>query len=121
MFDDLARTDMNLQQLMLSRGFSLRSYRNFVGVLWTRRPDWKAAYLQARSARVLRLGVKLLDTPEEKLIAMGRRGVRRELFMVEKARPVPVRRAEAREACAARALIDPIYGARQRAKRPRSG
>jgi hypothetical protein len=117
MFDDLATGDMNLQQIAMSKGYSLREYRNLVSVIHHRRSDWLAAYRDARAARVLRFRCRLLDTPDEKLSILGRSGINKAKFQIESARPAPVRRAEAKAARAERAARDPLYAAHQRAKR----
>jgi hypothetical protein len=116
-FEELARSDQSLWQIMAARGYSLRAYRNFVSAVWHRRPDWRAAYLLARKARVMRSTTRLLDLDDEQLLALGKSGLRKAMHQVEGTRPMVERRAAAAADRSARAAVDPLYAARLRVKR----
>lgn len=113
-FEDLARTDLTLKEAVLRRGYSLRDYRNFNAMCF-RKPEWRTMYLTARSAKVTRRRTQLLDVSDDQLVSMGRRGISKAAFAVHSLRPMPERRAAAKQYRTARAGQDPIYAARQRA------
>jgi hypothetical protein len=117
LFESLARTDASLKELMLRRGYTVRQYRNFLRTVWSYRPDWLETYKAARAAKVLRARCRLLDVSDEQLLALGRRGIRQERYRIERLRPITERRADARQCRAEKAAVNPVYAARQRARR----
>lgn len=115
-FEDLSRTNMSLREAVVSRGYSDRDHRNFNAMCF-RKPEWRQSYLAARSAKVMRSRAQLMGVSDDELVALGKRGISREVFRIHSMTPMPDRRAAAAAHRAARAAVDPIYAARRRAKR----
>ena len=111
----LTRTEKPLRTIMDARGYSYSDYVEFIQWLY-RDPERTARYLVARRVKVRRMGSRLLDLSDDDLVSLGKRGISRELHRCESLRPMVQRRAEARQRRAARAAVDPLYAARQRAK-----
>jgi hypothetical protein len=116
MLSELARTKASFKEIVLRRGYSQSAYKRLVDLIW-RTSEWKEAYLSARRAKVMRLRAGLSGLPDDALLSMGRRGFSKAVFAVHSMTPMRDRRAAAAVRRAARAAVDPIYAARQRAQR----
>ena len=123
MLEELARTSKSLKEIVLSRGLTPFQYTNLTNRLLNHSPEWRPQYLAARRAKVARLSTQLLDMPDDKLFMLGRQGIAKASFKVHSMRPMPERRAEAKQYRADRAAHDPnreaIDEARRRGRRRR--
>ena len=112
--DELSRTNDSLKDICLCRGFSTADYQDLV-CRYLLSDEWRIAYLNARRAKVQRLSTRLLDTPDDALLALGKSGVHKAQHAIWQLRPRHERLAELRAGRAERAARDPVGAARHEA------